>query len=351
MSMNREAYRLANEIGAELGADRDCLIDNLEDMDMKKYQTAVLDEIRKEKRRKKSGYQGLAVAACAALMVLVGTAAFGDQVHAAIQQISWSIGSALGISADLSDYREVVNTSVSDKGYVVTLQEAVVSEGTLVTNYTVQREDGQPLTWDQIPDGCLYINGEMLSPGGSGSADYLDEEEKVIGIVESYQIPDGVDLSQDTAFRLSFGRIGYENSVKGKWEFAFTANGADLIAGTRRVELGKEFELPDGVKVTLDEFTCNDLEQRITFSKSGGTRYLLMVTAKNQEGKQVEFGVRSSDEKSGYMQNEEILYDGRMDDTEGNVWTMTLYAVELPEGNGRISDDYVQVGESFVLEF
>ena len=50
--MNREAYRLANEIGAGLGADRDCLIDNLEDMDMKKYQTAVLDEIRKEKRRK-----------------------------------------------------------------------------------------------------------------------------------------------------------------------------------------------------------------------------------------------------------------------------------------------------------
>lgn len=355
MSMNREAYELANEIGAKLGAEGDCLIDGLKETDMKKYETAVLAEIRKEKKKPMAlrSYRGLAVAACAAMMVFVGTAAFGDQVHAAIRQISWSIGSALGISADLADYREVVNTSVSDKGYVVTLQEAVVSEGALVTNYTVQREDGQPLEWDQIPDGCLFINGETVSPGGSGSAGYLDEEQTVMGIVETYQIPDSVDLSQDTAFRLSFNRIGYENGneVKGSWEFAFNADGAELMAETRRVELGKEFELPDGVKVTLNEFTSNDLEQRITFSCTGGTRYLLMVMAENQKGEQVEFGLRSSDEKSGYLQNEEILYDGRLDDTEGNIWTMTLNAVELPEEDGQISDAYVQIGEGFTLEF
>ena len=29
---------------------------------------------------------------------------------------------------------------------------------------------------------------------------------------------------------------------------------------------------------------------------------------------------------------------------------MTLYAVELPEEDGQISDDYVQIGEPFELE-
>ncbi len=109
MSMKKEAYWLANEIGAGQEIDAECLMDGAEDMDMEKYRTAVLGSIRREKKMRKKKYYGFAVAACAACAVLVGTAAFGDQVHAAIRQISWSIGNALGISADLEKYREVVN--------------------------------------------------------------------------------------------------------------------------------------------------------------------------------------------------------------------------------------------------
>lgn len=345
MSMNREAYQLANEIRTELEAERN----GLTDMEMKKYQTAVLGEIRKEKRKAKKPYPGLVAAACAAMVIFAGTTVFSDQVHAAIRQISWSISSALGISADLEEYREVVNTSVSDQGYVITLQEAVVAENTLVVNYTVQREDGQPMEQMMVPDGFLYINGVAASVGGSGSAGFLDEEEKVLGVVETYHVSADADLSQENEYRLSFDQIGSENAVKGKWDFAFTADGADLLAGTRRVKIGKEFELPDGVKVTLEEFTSNDLEQRISFSQTGGTRYMLMVMAEDQNGHKVEFGLRSANENSGYLQNEEILYDGRLEDGAGAI-TMTVYALELPEEDGQISDEYKQIGEAFVLE-
>ena len=109
-----------------------------------------------------------------------------------------------------------------------------------------------------------------------------------------------------------------------------------------------EFQLPDGTTVTLHEFTSNQLEQRITFSQSAGTRYLLMVMAEDQNGHQAEFGTRTIDENAGYMQNEDIVLDGRVDDTAGPL-TLTLFAVELPEENGRISDDYVQIGEPFEL--
>lgn len=349
MSMEKEAYRLANEIGAGQELNAECLLDGAEDMDMEKYRTAVLGSIRREKKMRKKKYYGFAVAACAACAVLVGTAAFGDQVHAAIRQISWSIGNALGISADLEAYREVVNTSVSDQGYVITLQEAVVSEDKLVVNYTIQREDGQSMG-DEIlvPNGTLCINGKAVHGAMGGSAGFIDEEQKVVGEVDEYHISGDVDLTQENEYVLSFDAIGNENEIKGKWEFAFTADGADLIADTVRAEIEKEFQMPDGTTVTLHEFTSNRLEQRITFSQSADTRYMLMVMAEDQSGHQAEFGLRTVSENAGYMQNEDIVLDGRVDDTAGPL-TLTLFAVELPEQDGQISDDYVQVGEPFEL--
>ena len=348
MSMNKEAYRLANELKPSPKADRDWLIEGLGDMDMKKYEKAVLGEIQKERRTARGKMRSLAVAACAAVAVLTCTVAFGDEVQAALRQITWSIGSALGISADLAEYREVIQTSVSDQGYAITLQEAVATEDKLIVNYTLQREDGQPIEQYLLPNGSLHINGKLVSPSGSGSAEFLDETKTVLGIVESFSAH-GYDLSGENSFRLSFDCLGHEKEVKGSWEFAFTADGSELVADTKRTGMEQEFRLPDGVQVKLTEYTSNDLEQRIFFETSGSTRYLLMIKAVDQKGNQVEFGHRSSDAKGGYMQNEEIIDDGRLDDGEGPV-TMILYAVELPEENGRIPDDYVQIGEPFELK-
>ena len=350
MSMNREAYRLANEIRTELEAEGDCLVESLGDMDMRKYETAVLGEIRKEKRAKRRNFRSMAVAACAAVAVLTGAAVFGEEVHAAIKQIGWSISSALGLSTDLADYREVVNTSVSDNGYVITLHEAVVSQEKLTVSYTLEREDGAPMEEILVPsESAFYINGKAVSAGSGGSAGFLDEEQTVVGIMADYRLA-GMDLNGEHEFRLSFDSIGWEDGQKGSWEFAFTADGSELMADTRWIDLDKEFQLPDGTDFKLEKFSSNDLEQRMDFSWSGGTRFILMIKAESQAGAQVEFGMRSADEKGGYLQNEEIIDDGRMEEGSGE-WTMTLYAVELPETDGRIPDDYVQVGEPFILSF
>ena len=101
--------------------------------------------------------------------------------------------------------------------------------------------------------------------------------------------------------------------------------------------------------VTLEEFTTNDLEQRISYSFSGTTDYIFKAEAVDSTGKQVEFGVRTQDKRSGYMQNEDIIDDGRIDDGAESV-TITLYAMELPKESGQMSHDYIQLGESFELQ-
>lgn len=346
--MDREAYRLANRIRTDIPENGDRLMECPEDVDMKRYETNALKEIRKEKTRARRRFGKMTVAACAAVALLTGTVVFKGEVHAAIEQITWSLGNALGLSGDLADYRDVLHTSVTDKGYVVTLQEAVVSEEKLTVNYTIQREDGQPMEGYLTPMERLYVNGEPATGGARGSADFLDDTRKVLGVEASYDIP-GMDFSAVNEYRIRIDELGSEGGVRGNWEFAFTADGAALMADTRRIVIGKEFTLPDGVTVTLEELTMNELEQRISFTQSGSTRYLPQVLAEDSEGRQVEFGLRSSDTKSGYLSNEEIIDDGRISDTADQV-TMTFGAVELPEESGQITADFEPVGEPFVLE-
>ncbi len=345
--MNREAYELANRIKAEPGADGGTLAASPGDVEMKQYKNYVLKEIKKEKQTGIINFQSISVAACAALLLFAGIMFFDTDVHAMIRQISWSIGNALGISGDLADYRKVINTSVADKGYIITLQEAVAGEDKLVINYTLQREDGGAMEDIIIADGSLYINGKNVTDGVGGGASFLDEEQKVIGVVLDYFVSD-VDFSGENDFQINFGKIGVTDAVKGTWNFAFRADGSELIADTKRMPIGKTFEIPNGGQITLDEFTSNDLEQRIFYSLSDSSNYIFKAMAKDSNGNQAEFGVRIQDKDSGYMQNEEIQYDGRLD-AEAETVTITLYAMELPEGSGRMGNDYMQIGEAFEI--
>ena len=348
--MNREAYRLANQIKTDFLADGDCLMEGLKKKEMGRYKAAILTEINKEKRTIRRRYTKRMVAACAAVVCLTGVTLFVGVVHAAIQQIRWSIGEALGLSSNLEAYRDVVNTSVSDKGYMLTLQEAVVSEEKLVVNLTLQREDGQPMEDILVPDAMLYVNGKPMMIGAGGGAGFLDEEQKILGVETSYELPD-MDLSSENTYRLVFKNLGATDAVRGTWEFAFVADGADLIADTIRIALQKEFTLPDGVTVTLEELTINDLEQRISYQTSDYTDYLMRVIAIEPTGEQIRFETMFYEGKkgSGYMMNQEIIDDGRISKEAEHV-TMSLYTVQLPKESGQMSHEYQPLGESFEVE-
>lgn len=352
--MRKEAYTLANEIGAKWKVDTSYQKERLETEEIEKYKRAVMNKIRMENKKGhgKASHRMVAAAACMAALIF-STAVFGEKVYAAIEQISWNIGSALGLSGDLAAYSSVVHTSVTDSGYVITLQEVVVAEDKLVVNYTLQREDGEPMEKIFVPFGKLSINGKTVYGGASGGGGFLNEEHTITGIDTSYDVTD-VDLAQENSYQLKFEKIDYdsiEGSVKGKWNFQFTADGADLIADTLRVPLQKEFVIEDGVSIVLDELTLNELEQRIFYHVEGSSEYMAMVQAKDGAGRQMEFTTRRFDGRNGngYMQNEEIIEDGRIAEDAESV-TFTLYAVHIPQESGQMSHDYVQIGEAFTVD-
>ena len=102
--------------------------------------------------------------------------------------------------------------------------------------------------------------------------------------------------------------------------------------------------------VTLDELTMNELEQRITYHTDGSSGYLLQLTATDPAGRQAQFDTKIQDaDGTGYMQNQEIICDGRIDESANTV-TMVLYAMEMPKDSGRMDNDYRQVGEVFEVK-
>lgn len=370
--MNKKLYQLANNINSEYYTEHETSSTRLSDFEIKKYSDAVLDRIRsdeKQNTRKKynkadhnanqhsrhtvrriSKYAAAAV--CAAL--LLGVTVFSSDVHAAIEHISWSLGSALGLSGDLENYHDIVNTSVTDNGYVITLQEAVATDEKLVVNYTIQREDGQSM--GEIPMlPCfdqLYINGKNVTDSVSGGSGYIDDEHTIIGVSRTFDVF-GIDMAKENTYQLKLDFLDDFNSdtkITGKWNFSFTADGSDLIADTQTISISQEFTVTDGITVTLDELTLNELEQRIAYHIDGSSGYLFRIIATDSTGKQAQFDTKILDSNGiGYMQNQEIICDGRIDESAESV-TLTLYAVDIPKESGRMSDDYFQIGEPFKID-
>ncbi len=358
--MKKEWYSFANQLSL---SDKNVIKEELDEMTKKQYASTVLAAIQKEqqtmlpakKRSAVRAHRG-AVAAAACLLLLGGTTAvFPEEVHAAISHISYSISTALGLEGDIAQYTEVINTSRSDKGYVVTLQEAVAAQEALVISYTVQREDGQPIDDSFGLDGTLYINGKPIYGGISGSSGFLDDENKCLGVELSYDVF-GTDLSDENTYELKFTAFNShtaKDDIGGHWNFKFKADGLELLADTKLMALDNEFVLSDGRIITLDTLSDNPLEQRITYrisnTDAGGNLLLLKLTATDEQGRTAVFTVIQGNKDGGYLLNEKIVETGRIP-ADAKAVTVTLYAQEFPEESGKEPNDYTQIGEPVIWD-
>lgn len=347
--MDKRIYDMANNIvtgfSEEENADQDKR--KLTDTEIRKY----MHNFRKRRKGGKKSIPGpgkMAVCA-AALLLIVGTAAASSEVHAAIERLQWTIGSALGLQKDLEDYKEVVDTTVMDSGYALTLHEVVASEEELWINLSVQKEDGTPLSLDEIsPDGIIAINGKRIYAGSGGGIHYLNEEKTAVGM-EMHYSSDGVDLTGEKEYQIIFRHLDMEGKIKGNWTFSFTADASTLMADTLRIPLEKTFTLPNGIAVTLTEFTSNDLEQRIFYTAEAkeAIDYDLLVKAIDEEGQEYTFYLSqfNGKEKKGYLRAQDTRIPEGITPVE-----MTLYTVAMPKENGKMSNDFQPLGDSFMVE-
>lgn len=317
------------------------------------YRQSVLAAIRKDRRMTKRK-RLRAAAACLAVLT-AATLLFSNEVRAAIGRISYSLSMALGLDSDLATYKEVIHTSVRDGGYIVTLQEAVAAPEKLAVSYTVEREDGRAFSdgFDlrrifgladsfELEDS-LYINGIQAGQFRKREQHFLDTQETVLGGKIAYDLAH-TDLSGKNTYDLRL------YSGKGNWNFRFQADGTDLYDDTKQMALGDCYCLPDGIQVTLDTLTVNELEQRITMHISEGrdiSGYVITLLATDEQGRTAEFYAADVQASECVMYAEENHFLA----ADAKKVTVRMYAEELAAAGPRTEQGQVfqGTGEKILL--
>lgn len=346
----KEIYSILNDLDAEVNTCNREELTKGEKNRMKRQIKNITGANRKVNNKRK-GY--VAIAACTAVIAIaVGSITFNDAAYAAAKSIAWRIGDFLGIEKDLQDYTTVVGTTKTYKGYAITLNEVILDKDQLVVSSSVQSKEKISAGRAFTEFANVYINGKVVSVAAGGSSRNVDDytHESVV----NYEL-DNVDTSGSLDIQIIYsGILKEEEEIEGKWDFRFTTDGAKLAADTTRIALNRKFELSNGSKVILTEYTSNNVGQKIYFELEDwdyrkDPMYDLKLIGKDDLDNDIEFELSylKGKENSGRL-NISSLCDGIGKDAK--LLTLRLYGVEMPEKSGRMSGDFQEISESFTVK-
>ncbi len=283
---------------------------------------------------------------------LLGYMRHGSVVFANINWLFYDIRSFLGIEKNLDDYKTVVNNSITKDGLTITLNEVILDGDNLIVSTIYQAEN------DIVDNGLIsanvgvYINGKKKGYGSNGSSRQIDSRtvEKVI----NHDIEEVVE--GDVDIKLVYSDIIYmennkEKNIDEKFVFEFKSNGDELKIKTDSVKLNKKYELGTDETIVLNEYTSNDLGQKIIFSRDIHNRkfvhYDLKLVGKDNLGNDVQFSVRKTREDYGVFVFDNL--DGNLDENAKSL-TLSLYSAKQNDENGQLNTNYEKLGDEFIIE-
>ncbi len=352
MRESKNIYEALNNINFNID---DYEKQEISDLEKKKIKRSFMKSRKKQYNFRKIG----AIAAALALTIgILSQTDFTQSVYAATQskisEISYSISQALGIERNIKPYLNVVNQVVEDKGIEVKLTEVIIDEGQLYFATIV--DTGKPMDMTDF-DYDIFINGKkIVNAGGGAATNSINDSGTIISTHYNRKIKD-IKLTGDLDIRIVSKSLNYyENSIpkkmKGKWEFEFTANGAELTAETYKIPLNYSFNVGKE-KYILEEFRYNPVSQnisgRIEVDEKGFSRYDLNLKGKDDLGNIVEFDSGSISVSDGVVLKRSRYY-GDLDSKATSI-TLAPYIKEFPEKDGQpYVEEWKQIGEEFTVQ-
>lgn len=332
--MKTNIYMMLNDIESDTEAYQE---EEWSELEAKKMKKKVLGRIH-NKGKRKTAIAGVCIAASLMLAVVFP---FRGVVADAMDVLTYRIGVFLGIDQNLTPYEQIVNQSITQDGITVTLNSVLLDEDELVVLTTETWEDSSEALEESLM-GNIYINGVRASDGAGGASREIDEHTREV-VMKYYLNEADVNQKMDVMIKFNSDR----SSTSG-WEFRFAADGGQLAADTVTIDLDYGYQLPDGSNIRFTKFTSNAMGQKIFYVTDGNKNdYDMMLKGTDNLGNPVEFYVSSSDKQGGRFVLNNL--DGNMSD-EAESLTLVPYAVKLPETSGKMSDDYQQVGEEFMVQ-
>lgn len=337
---------------------------NYLDIDPEDYDKEGLNDIEKQRlknnfnknRKPRMSFKKFATVAAVAVLTLglLSYTNYGESVYAAAQskvaEISYSIGKALGTERNIEPYANVVDQTVENNGVEVKLSDVIIDKDELIFSAIVNTNkavEGCSLNYD------IFINGKKLTHyGATGTSGSIDNSETIF--FHTYAVDTKrIDLKENLDIKIVFKDMYYfigtsNEKIKGKWEFAFTANGSELMANSHTLPIDYSFKIGDQ-KYSLEEFRYNPVNQKIFGKlKRGKSKDSYAVELKGYDnlGNEVRFSLTSVSGEDLVFKYENLY--GDLSDEITSI-SLTPYAAKIPEKSGKMSNDYKKVGEEFTI--
>lgn len=300
---------------------------------MKKFKASI---------NKHSSYKKCAGVAIA-LAISAGTLGSAP-VFAGTNPVMHSIAGFLGIEKELESYTTAVNQSVTKGDVTIQLNEVILDEKELIVSTTITSKE--PLEEMGVDaSGSVYINGKRISWGAAGGSRQIDDY--TVEEVMNYHLDEEYTGEMDMTLLFNGVRVNGMKQ-KGRWKFEFSTSGDELKLDTVNTEINQACSLPDETKIIFTQYTSNDIGEKIYFTKSKAeTSYDLELRGTDNMGNPIVFSLSNSKGTQGVLKLNEFFSDK---DEDATSYTLALYAVKFPVGNGKLSNDFKQVGEEFTVK-
>lgn len=309
-------------------------------------------EFRKRNNTKKKRHVGrYAVAASVVFILGLAMGPFQRETYAQMKVVTSSVQEWLGIGSDLSSYETLVGQTVAKDGITITVNNVVVDGETMLVSYTVTTVEAIDTIEKEAEYSCsvdVQVNGKSAYGGMTGSTERVDNHNLIS--MDEIALED-VDMAKENYYKLIFYIENHGESEvmipKKIGAVEFAASGEKLQAETITIPLDVAYEFPNGEKINFTKYTYNAVGPKVYCeSETGGFRYDVRLKGQDNLGNEIEFYLTHYGGDEGwFVLNPEIYIQ-----EEATSLTLSLYAVELPEGSGEIGNDYQVIGEPFTIE-
>lgn len=356
MKKTKNVYEALNEIDFDF---KDYEEETLNDMEKKKLK----DNFNKNTRNRFNVKKVSSIVAVSILTIGVfSQTGFGQNVYAGalskLTEISYSIGNSLGIERDIESYVNVVDQIVEDNGIEVKLTDIMIDKDELIFS-TIFNSDIMMGYAHSFNDVNIYLNGKGLNSSRGGASGLIDGTDNLFSATYDADLKfsniKDINLDEDIDIKIVLkdirSLVGESNETmitKGKWEFEFKANGRELNGGTYVIPIDYSFNV-DKQTYSLNEFSYNPIKQKIYGSIENvdiDNYNDIKLSGYDNLGHEIEFE-RSISNKGGFILEYSNINGGLSE--QATSMSLVPYAVAFPKENGKMSNDFKQVGEEFTI--
>ncbi|MGL5718380.1 MAG: DUF4179 domain-containing protein [Paraclostridium sp.] len=266
------------------------------------------------------------VSLCITVFIFSNMFFLNDTSFAGVKDFFIGIASYFGTSDNLNDYKASIGTSVSDGGYTITINEALVNENELIISSTIKSDNG-PILGEVNFYPTILINNKELSYDSDEMLERKDNS--TINCISTYRFNEKFtgDVNVEIQYKpFKTSENSEVNKVEGSWNFAFDINADELKETSTVVELDKVLTLDPGVVIEFTEFKSNAFNNLIKTSVAGDiSKFEVKLIGLDDLGNKYEFIVNklSLDEKF----NGTVIFELDTENSKKiiNASTLTLY--------------------------